>query len=123
MSELVLEKGINGNKPKELDSTEYLQKLIEAIKEDLLTPEQAADLINDPQRFLSSYANNGILGFKIYNRIVKMFFINMMEMKERKKNVQKTLADSVLGFLDEKLSDVGSISAVDMSQIYKNLKE
>ncbi len=123
MSGLILDRDINGADIKELDAGQWLEKLIEAIKEDLLSPEQAADLLNHPSAFLKEYADSQLLGNQIYNRIVTMFFAQMFEMKERKKNKQKTLKDFVLNTLETKLTDTDSISPVDMSHIYKNLKD
>ena len=122
MDGLVLEKGIGETEKIVLDAEGWLKKLIEAIQEDLLSPEQIKALLDDPQLFLTEYTEWPVLGIELHKRIVQMFFASMIEMKERKQNTQKVLKETALNHLDDKLADVDNISAVDMSQIFKNLR-
>lgn len=123
MDGLILDKGINGTEIEELDAGKWLAKLIEAIREDLLSTEDIKALLDNPYDFLVEYTDSKSIAYEVHNRIVQLFFVQMMEMKERKKNKRKVLIDLALDKLDDKLTDTDSISAVDWSQIYKNLKD
>ena len=119
---LTLEKGISETETKELTVEEWYKKLIEAIQEDLFSQEELNDLFNDCWTFLVLWTNNHKTATEIQNAIVKSYFFSMIEAKERKKNKQKVLLDSALDTLEDKLGNTDDISAVEMSQIFKNLK-
>ena len=119
---LILDKEINENELETLSPDEWLIKLTEAIREDLLTAPETEALIDDPMGFIVGYTKDIDTAAQIYDQIVRSFFFSMMETKERSKNTQKVLADFALEILDTKLNTTTGISAVDLSHIYKNLK-
>jgi len=121
--DLVLDDEINKTEQKTLTSDGWLSKLLEAIREDLLSPPELESLLDDPMRFILDYTKDDAISTQIQYNVIRSFFFSIIETKERKQNTQKVLADFALTTLEDSLKDTSNISAVDLSQIFKNLKD
>lgn len=123
--EMELGPGISPSAIKEpVTPGEWFLRLQYDIKENLLSETQVDDLLDNPAKFLVGYTDNEDIAKAMSFQIIKSYFISELQIKADNQSVRAKLAKYSLDLLDERMSnESGSISPVDLSQIFKNLKK
>jgi hypothetical protein len=103
---------------------EWFERLEYDIKEGQLSSVQIESLLNDPNDFLVGYTNNVDMAMEMVGQVVKSYFISQLQIKADNQDVSQVLSKLCLDLLNDRISkDSDSISPVDLSQIFKNLKK
>lgn len=124
MGNLILGDNIEDEVKKPQNSVEWLESILESITEELFTQTQIDSLLDNPIKFIEDYTDDYGIASEIYNQIVSSYFTSTVMTKERSKDKREVLRKFALDRIDEMLLDnTGSISAVDLSIIYKNIKK